>query len=69
MSWTTEDLAKLRSAYAEGTLQVRFADGRMVTYPSAADLLSRIQTVEAALAQQASGKPRAMTRLTTFARD
>ena len=69
MSWTEQDLATLRAAYASGTLSVRFEDGRMVTYPNAADLLSRIQTVEASLAQQTSGKPRAMTRLTTFSRD
>jgi len=69
MAWSQADLDSLEAAYAGGTLSVRFADGRQVTYPSAQDLLSRIQTVKAALASGESAKPSPMGRFTTFARD
>lgn len=45
MSWTSEELEALRRAYAAGTLRVSY-EGRTVEYGSAADLLSRIRTIE-----------------------
>lgn len=67
MAWTQADLDALQAAYASGTLQVRFSDGRMVTYPSGEDLLARIREVRAQLAT-ASGVRSPMTRLTSFSR-
>lgn len=69
MAWTQTDLESLEAAYAGGTLSVRFADGRQVTYPSAQDLLSRIQTVRAALASAAGSTVSSMGRFTSFERD
>jgi hypothetical protein len=69
MAWTQADLDSLEAAYAGGTLSVRFADGRQVTYPSAQDLLSRIQTVRAALASATAAGSGPMSRFTSFARD
>lgn len=48
MSWTTAELDALRRAYASGTLRVSY-EGKTVEYGSAADLLSRIRTIERAL--------------------
>lgn len=45
MSWTTTELDALRRAYASGTLRVSY-EGKTVEYGSAADLLSRIRTIE-----------------------
>ena len=45
MSWTDAELEELRRAYAAGTLRVSY-EGRTVEYGSAADLLSRIRTIE-----------------------
>ena len=45
MSWTEAELDALRRAYASGTLRVSY-EGRTVEYGSAADLLSRIRTIE-----------------------
>mgnify|MGYP003348772181 CR=1 FL=1 len=45
MSWTNAELEALRRAYAAGTLRVSY-DGKSVEYGSAADLLSRIRTIE-----------------------
>ncbi len=53
--WTTTELDALRRAYAAGTLRVSY-EGRSVEYGSAADLLSRIQTIERAMAAGASSK-------------
>lgn len=38
-------LAALRGALARGELSVRFADGRQVTYQSAADLMARMSAL------------------------
>lgn len=49
MTWTESELDALRRAYAAGTLRVSY-DGRTVDYGSADDLLSRIRTIERAIA-------------------
>ena len=49
MSWTNAELGALRRAYASGTLRVSY-DGKTVEYGSAADLLSRIRTIEREMA-------------------
>lgn len=55
MSWTTAELEALRRAYASGTLRVSY-EGKTVEYGSAADLLSRIRTIERALAGKSAGR-------------
>ena len=45
MTWTITELDALKRAYASGTLRVSY-DGKSVEYGSAADLLSRIRTIE-----------------------
>ena len=45
MNWTQAELDALRRAYASGTLRVTY-EGKTVEYGSAADLLSRIRTIE-----------------------
>ena len=47
--WTETELAALRRAYASGTTRVSY-DGKSVDYGSAEDLLSRIRTIERAIA-------------------
>ena len=54
MSWTTAELEALRRAYASGTLRVSY-EGKTVGYGSAADLLSRIRTIERALIGNSAG--------------
>jgi hypothetical protein len=49
MSWTASELDALKRAYAAGTLRVSY-DGKTVEYGSAADLLSRIRTIEREMA-------------------
>ncbi len=56
MSWTAPELAALRKAYASGTLRVSF-EGRSVEYGSAADLLSRIRTIEVEMAVRSGTRP------------
>jgi hypothetical protein len=56
MAWTESDLAALKEAYASGTMRVRFADGREVTYPTGDDLLKRIRLVEIELASTGAGR-------------
>ncbi len=53
MSWTAPELEALKRAYASGTLRVSY-DGKTVEYGAAADLLSRIRTIEREIA---SGSP------------
>ncbi len=55
MSWTTAELDALRRAYASGTLRVSY-EGKTVEYGSAADLLSRIRTIERELAGNSAGR-------------
>jgi hypothetical protein len=56
MPWSPSELDALRKAYASGTLRVSF-EGRSVEYGSAADLLSRIRTIEAEMAAQSGTRP------------
>ena len=57
MAWTQLELDALRRAYASGTLRVTY-DGKTVEYGSAADLLSRIRTVEAGVAADRGNRAR-----------
>ena len=66
MAWTLSELDALRKAYASGTLRVAF-EGRSVEYGSAADLLSRIRTIEAEM-QTRSGRKPPRRSLASFAR-
>ena len=47
--WTETELSALRRAYASGTTRVSY-DGKSVDYGSAEDLLTRIRTIERAIA-------------------
>ena len=67
MAWTQLELDALRRAYASGTLRVTY-DGKTVEYGSAADLLSRIRTVEAGL-ETSAGKPRPVAGFASFRRN
>lgn len=55
MNWTQAELDALRRAYASGTLRVTY-EGKTVEYGSAADLLSRIRTIERDRQAAGSGK-------------
>lgn len=46
MSYTSDQLAALRAAYASGVTEVRDADGRTVRYGSLGDLSRAIATLE-----------------------
>lgn len=52
MAFTTEQLEALETAYASGSLRVRFKD-REEEFGNASDLLSRIRTVRAEIAAAA----------------
>ena len=66
MSWTEAELDALRRAYASGTLRVSY-EGRTVEYGSAADLLSRIRTIEREM-MAASDNRLPIARFAGFAR-
>lgn len=66
MPWSISELEALRRAYASGTLRVSF-EGRSVEYGSAADLLSRIRTIEAEIASRSGTRPPKRS-LATFGR-
>lgn len=63
MAFSATDLATVEAALASGALRVRYADGREVTYQSAADLLKvRATMVSQINASAATPTPR-MTRV------
>jgi len=63
--WSETELAALRRAYASGTLRVSY-EGKSVEYATAADLLSRIRTLEQALSS--SSRPLPLAGLAGFSR-
>jgi hypothetical protein len=66
MSWTDDELAALKRAYASGTTRVSY-DGKSIEYGSAADLLARIRLIEAEMAA-ASGTPKSRRSFATFSK-
>ena len=66
MTYSDTELASLKRAYAAGTLRVT-TDGRTVEYGNAADLLSRIRTIETERAQGA-GAPLPVAGFASFRR-
>lgn len=54
MSYTADDIARLRTAIATGALSVRNANGEMVEYRSLADMRSLLAEMEAAVAGTAA---------------
>lgn len=66
MAWTETELDALRRAYASGTLRVSY-DGKTLEYGSAADLLSRIRTIEGEMAA-GSGRPLPVAGFASFRR-
>ncbi len=57
MSWTQEELAALKSAYASGTLRVSY-EGKTLIYGSESDLMRRIRVIERDLSAQNKVKPK-----------
>ncbi len=66
MAWTETELDALRRAYASGTLRVSY-DGKTLEYGSAADLLSRIRTIEGEMSAGA-GRPLPVAGFAGFCR-
>jgi len=62
---TQADIDALEAALANATLKVRFADGREVTYRSAADLTQALSVLRPSVASV----PFNRTTLSVFARD
>ena len=56
MIYSTQQLADLRAAIAEGVLKVRFSDGRELTYRSLAEMLETERRM-AAEVETAQAKP------------
>lgn len=65
MAFTAEDQTTIERAIASGTMRVRFADGREVTYQSSADLLAVRSLIKDEIqASAATPEPR-FTRVVT----
>lgn len=57
MSWSQDDVTRLKSAIASGQLSVRLAD-RQVTYQSTAEMLKALDRMQADISAAAgSGRP------------
>lgn len=62
MSYTAEDVATLKRAKASGSLKVRFADGREVTYRS----LKELDQIIADMEREIAGESRVRRSVTRF---
>jgi roadblock/LC7 domain-containing protein len=62
MAYTTQQLADLRSAIAEGVLRVRFTDGRELTYRS----LDEMRRIEATMAAELEPTTTVMVKRTYY---
>ena len=62
MAYTSTQLADLRAAIAEGVLQVRFSDGRQLTYRS----LDEMRRIEATMAVEVEPTTNVRIRRTNF---
>lgn len=70
MAWTQTDLDRIDRVIAAGELTVRFADGKMVTYRSMADLQRAKAAIKAEIDAAANGgQPVRRTIFATFGRD
>jgi hypothetical protein len=63
MAWTASDLTAIDAAIASGVQQVRFADGRQVTYASVESLLR----ARALIGAEVNGAAAAPVNRSTFA--
>lgn len=63
MAFTSTDLSTIEAAIATGTLRVRFADGREVTYQSGADLRAARAMILSEVTAAAATPPARMTRV------
>ncbi|ASY44992.1 hypothetical protein CJD35_11480 [Sphingobium xenophagum] len=68
-TWTTSDLATVRSAIASGIRSVTFADGRKTEYQSLDQLIAAEQVIEAALKMQAQAVSGVLRRRTPYYRN
>ncbi|WP_188064740.1 phage head-tail joining protein [Sphingobium sp. KCTC 72723] len=68
-TWTTSDLAIVRSAIASGIRSVTFADGRKTEYQSLDQLLAAERVIEAALKMQAQTASGVLRRRTPYYRN
>jgi hypothetical protein len=67
-SFLPTDLDGLKSALISGTLTVRDAAGRFITYRSVAEIQAAIQAVEGALGTTGGGQPM-IRRIRTYSRN
>ena len=67
MAYTSTQLADLRSAIAEGVLNVRFSDGRTMTYRSLAEMLE-LERIMANEVEAGSGTAPVRRKYTSFTR-
>lgn len=63
MAFTAADLSTIEAAITSGTMRVRFADGREVTYQSGADLLRVRALIASEISASSSTPPARMTRV------
>jgi hypothetical protein len=68
MAFTASDLATIEQAIASGTMRVRFADGREVTYQDIAGLM-RARVLIQSEVNTLAGNVRPRTTVTYFGRD
>lgn len=54
MAFTTQDLAAIDAAIASGELQIRAADGKMITLRSMAELLQAREAIQSGIAAATS---------------
>jgi len=63
MAFSASDLATLEAAIAAGTLRVKFADGREVTYQDADQMLRVRAAMQSDIAAAAATPPQRMVRV------
>ena len=66
MAWTQAELDALKSAYAQGVTRVTY-ENKTVEYASGADLLARIQQIDAEIATT-GGKKKPVAGYVSFSR-
>lgn len=67
MAWTTDDVAAIEQAIAQGALTVEYAD-RRITYRSMDDLLKAYRLVKDAVEAASSGSGRVYSTFASFSK-
>lgn len=63
MAFSASDLATIEAAIASGTLRVKFADGREVTYQNADEMMRVRSAVQGEIAAASAAPPQRMSRV------